>query len=201
MPGNLHNKKFPELDLDENYYLREQKYSDAEDFFKYFAAPEVSKYILSSIPKSFEESQEEIMYWIDLYYKNTGIYWAIATKHDDKMIGAIGFHDWNKYNNRAEISYDLSQDFWHQGIMSKATQKVLKYAFNTLNINRIQASTIKENVNSIKLLKNNDFLLDGVLRKYRYHDGRYYDIEMYSILKSDFINKPGNKKIWGFLNT
>lgn len=201
MQNNSYNTKFPELDIDKDYFLREQRYADAKDFFKYFADPQVSQYILSSIPTNFEEAQEEIMYWIDLYYKNTGIYWAIATKNTDKMIGAIGFHDWNKYNNRTEISYDLSKDHWGKGIMSKATKVVLQFAFETLNINRVQASTIKENINSIKLLESNNFSKDGILRKYRYHRGKYYDIEMFSILKEDFKQHNNQKKnAWNIWN-
>lgn len=197
MQNHIRDTKFPELEIDDNYFLREQRYADAEDFFKYFSDPKVAKYILSSIPESFAAAQEEIMHWIDLYYKNAGLYWAIAKKEDNRMIGAIGFHDWNKYNNRVEISYDLAKEYWGKGIMSKATRAVLEFAFNRLHINRIQASTIKENISSIKLLKNNNFVRDGVLRKYRYHNGKYYDIEMFSILKSDYSNN--SRKLWNFI--
>ena len=194
---------FPELNIDDDYYLREQRYSDAQDFFNYFSTPKVSEYILSSIPVTFEEAQKEIMYWIDLFYKNTGVYWAIAEKQSDTMIGAIGFHDWNRYNNRAEISYDLSPDYWNKGIMSKATKIVLQYAFDTLKINRIQASTIIPNTASIKLLVRNGFQKDGSLRHYRYHKGKYYDIEMYSILRTDknrnSDSKETDKKFWNLL--
>ena len=177
---------FPRLDIDDKYFLREQRYSDAQDFYQYFADPVVSQYILSSIPASFAESQEEIMYWIDLFYKKTGVYWAIATKEHNKMIGAIGFHDWNKYNNRIEISYDLGKEYWNQGIMTKAMEQVNLYAFKMLQVNRIQASTIAANVASIRLLEKSHFIKDGTLRKYRFHQGEYYDIEMFSLLKSDF---------------
>jgi ribosomal-protein-alanine N-acetyltransferase len=139
------------------------------------------------------EAQDELAYWINLYHQRAGIYWAIATRDTNKMIGAIGLHDLNRHNNRAEISYDLSPDYWGKGIMTKTTNKVLEYAFTGLNINRIQASTVKENTPSIKLLKRCKFRKDGTLRKYRYHNGQYYDIEMYAILEEDFFSKKNKQ--------
>lgn len=177
--------EFPLLDIDDNFYLREQKYSDAEDFYNYIAKPEVKQYILSTIPKTLDEAKEEIIYWIDLFYRKTGIYWAIANKETNQMIGAIGFHDLNYFNNRAEISYDLDLDHWGQGIMSKAMNTILKYGFEIMGIERIQASTIKVNLASIKILERNGFNFDGTLRNFRLHKGKYYNIEMYSKLSRD----------------
>jgi [ribosomal protein S5]-alanine N-acetyltransferase len=181
-------KDFPILEIDDKFYLREQRLSDLEDFYKYFANKNVAKYILSSIPENIDQAREEIIYWIDLFYKNIGIYWAIADKKTDKMIGAVGYHDFNRFNNRAEISYDLSEDYWQQGIMSKAMNVAIEYAFNKLLINRIQASTIKENIASIKILEKCNFKFDGTLDEFRFHKGRYYDIEMYSLTKSRYKN-------------
>jgi [ribosomal protein S5]-alanine N-acetyltransferase len=179
-------KDFPELNIDENYYLREQKLSDLERFFKYFSDPNVSRFILSSIPETLDQAREEMIYWIDLFYKNTGLYWAIVEKKTDKMVGAVGYHDFNRYNNRAEISYDLAKQYWNKGIMTKAMNVALKYAFEKLLINRVQASTIKENEASIKLLEKCNFKFDGSLSEFRLHKGKYYDIEMYSLTKSRF---------------
>ncbi len=176
---------FPIIEIDDQLYLREQKYADAENFFNYISKYEVRKYILSNIPTNLNEAKDEIIYWIDLFYRQTGIYWAITLKKTEQMIGSIGFHDLNYYNNRAEISYDLDQKYWGKGIMSKVMQQILKYGFEVMGIERIQASTVKENNLSIKILARNGFKLDGTLRHYRLHNGKYYDIEMYSKLRND----------------
>lgn len=172
---------FPELILDDNFYLREQKLSDTEDFLEYYSKPEVSRFILANIPQSISEAHDEILYWINIYKRKSAIYWAIARRSDNKMIGALGFNDWDRYNNRAELSYDLAPEYWNQGITSKAVKAVCDFAFEALKINRVQASTLKENVASIKLLEKCGFSLDGILKSYRYYQGRYYDIYMYSL--------------------
>jgi ribosomal-protein-alanine N-acetyltransferase len=181
----LYPINFPTIELNKEIILREQKYDDAANFFTYISDPVVNKYILAPIPKTFEEAKEDIIYWIDLYYQKRGIYWAISEKNTQKMIGAIGFHDINHINNRAEISYDLSSSYWQQGIMTIALEKIIEFGFKNLQLERIQASTIKENIASIKLLEKNNFTYEGCLRHYRKHKNKYYNIEFYSILAND----------------
>ena len=137
--------QFPTLIIDDNFILREQSVEDYQDFFDYFSESDVSKHILSNIPNTLAEAKVEIQYWINLYQRRLSVYWAIAERNSNKMIGAIGYNDWNRYNNRAEISYDLSKAYWRMGIMTKAMKVVLDYGFNTMNINRIQASTLEVN--------------------------------------------------------
>ena len=177
---------FPILHIDNNYLLRNISLTDAEEFFKYFSHPKVSCHILSTIPKNKLEAVAELNYWLNLFLQQTGIYWAIVRHDNNKIIGTIGLHEWNKHNNRGEISYDLNHQYWGKNIMSKALHQCLKYLFLELRINRIQAVTVKENLNSIKFLEKNHFDFEGVLQKYRFHNGKYYNINIYSILRRNF---------------
>lgn len=181
----IYPNNFPTLKINNEYILREQKFDDAANFFSYISNTQVNKYILAPIPQTLEEAKEDIIYWIDLYYKKTGIYWAICEAKTNKMIGAIGFHDINIINNRGEISYDLCSNYWQKGIMNLAMQEIVKFGFENLELERIQASTIKENIASIKLLEKNKFTYEGCLRNYRRHNNKYYNIEFYSILKNE----------------
>ena len=193
-------EEFPNIELNNGYYLREQTINDYQDFFEYFSDPETSKYILSTIPKTLDEAKQEIQYWINLYQRRMSIYWAIADKNTDKMIGAIGFNDWNRYNNRAEISYDLNRIYWKKGIMSVAMEKILEFGFNKIGINRIQASTLTENKASWKLLKKFKFKHEGSLKQYRFHNNRFYDIQMYALTKDDYNgHKIKKNNIFNFI--
>ena len=185
---------FPALIIDDNYALREQSIDDHQDFFEYFADKEVSKYILSNIPTTLAEAKDEMQYWVNLYQRRISVYWAIIDRDSNKMIGAIGFNDWNRFNNRAEISYDLSKAYWQRGIMTKAIKVVLDYGFNTMHINRIQASTLTANKASWRLLKSSAFTREGSLKQYRFHNGQYYDIEMYGLTRDIYLENINKQK-------
>lgn len=178
---------FPVIDLG-NYILREKTDEDAEDFFQYYADPEVNKFILCEIPKTVEEARKELYYWRNVFYRRDGIYFAIARKDNNKLIGSIGLTSHNNYHKRAEISYDLAKEYWRQGLTSRAISAVCDYGFRELQINRIEAFTDIHNVPSNNLLLKCDFKLDGHLRQHRYHRGSYVDVYNFSLLKEEFFH-------------
>ena len=176
---------FPTIDLGD-YILREQKIADAEDFFKYYSDPVVNKYIVSSIPTNIDEARLELRYWINVFDYNDGIYFAIAKKSDNQMIGSVGISSVNRNHNRIEASYDLAQEYWGKGIMTKALKAVLKYGFEELKFNRIEAFAMAGNIGSNKVLAKCGFSFEGNLRQHRFHNGRYVDIGIYSALRQEY---------------
>jgi ribosomal-protein-alanine N-acetyltransferase len=185
MQENQQNSRnFPIIDLGD-FILREQTDDDAEAFFEYYADPEVNKYIISSIPRTVEEAKSEIRYWINVYSYNDGIYFAIARKSDNKMIGSVGVSGINRIHNRIEASYDLAKEYWGQGLMSRALKAVTDYAFQTRKFNRIEAVAMSENIGSYKVLEKCGFTFEGILRQHRFHKGKYVDVRSYSLLYSD----------------
>lgn len=177
-------KVFPIFDLGD-VVLREKQESDIADFFCYYSDPEVSKFILCDIPQAIEDAARELRYWRGVFYQNDGIYFAIADKKTNKMIGSIGLTSHNTYQSRIEISYDLAKEYWRRGITTRAMKVVIDYAFDVLKVNRIEASVSCDNIASKELLLKCGFTLEGVLRQHRYHRGSFVDVYFFSMLKSD----------------
>src|SRR3990167_2189143 len=121
MIQSFYEQQFPLLDVDGNFFLREQSVRDTASFFEYYTDPEVARYILASNPKNLAEAWAEIDYCCSLFKYRRGIYWALARKADDRMIGAIGLYI-NNDHYRAEVCYDMSRNYWNQGIMTRALQ-------------------------------------------------------------------------------
>ncbi|MCX7126293.1 MAG: GNAT family protein [Gammaproteobacteria bacterium] len=180
MITKFYQQPFPTLDLGDDYILREQSLEDTENFFRYYTDPEVGKYILASKPATLLEASKEVQYCRNLFYTKQGIYWTIAKKSDNKMVGAIGLYA-NNMHHRAEITYDLSRDHWRKGIMRKTIQAVVDYAFTQMECLRIEAVTRNDNIASMELLKNVDFAHEGTLKNYRYYNDQSWDIEMFAV--------------------
>lgn len=183
------DKIFPEFDLGD-VVLREKRMEDVEDFFAYYADPEVNKHILCEIPRNLEEARRELSYWRGIFHNNDGIYFAIALKNSNKLIGSIGLTGYNSYHSRIEISYDLAKEYWRLGITSKAIAAIVDYAFNDFylgGINRIEAFTSIDNLASYNLLQKCGFIHEGTLRQHRYHKGKYVDAHSFSLLRSDYF--------------
>lgn len=179
-------KIFPFFDLGE-FVLREKRDKDVEDFFKYYSDPEVNRFILCNIPQDLEEAKRDLHYWRQVFYSGDGIYFAIADKASDKIIGSIGVTGHNFYHKRIEISYDLSKEYWRRGIITKAIKVVNEFSFRQLNVNRIEAMVATENTVSKNLLLKCGYTLEGKLRQHRYHKGTFFDVYVFSLLRSDYL--------------
>lgn len=186
-PEYLEPKVFPEFDFGD-FILREQQEIDLEDFSRYYSNPEVNKFILCEIPGSEEEMRRELYFWRNVFYRDDGIYFAIADKETNRMIGSIGLSGYNRYHNRIEISYDLAEEFWRRGITTRAIKFIVKYGFEKIGANRIEAFVSTKNIPSEHLLLKCGFEKEGILRQHRYHKGSYVDVYSFSVVRSNWNN-------------
>ncbi|MCH9769673.1 MAG: GNAT family N-acetyltransferase [Gammaproteobacteria bacterium] len=177
MITEFYAQKFPTLNVSQQLYLREQSLEDTENFYKYYTDPAVHKYILAAVPKTLSQAGDEIHYCRNLFYRRNGIYWTLARRDTNEMIGALGFHI-NNYHHRAEIHYDLAQPYWRQGIMFQALRTIVDFAMENMQLQRIEAQTLEGNVGSIGVLEKLGFIREAKLHNYRNFDGRFYDIEL-----------------------
>ncbi|MES2214669.1 MAG: GNAT family protein [Pseudomonadota bacterium] len=173
---------FPKFDLG-IAHLREMEDSDAPAYFEYMTSSAVSAFLTDdNIPKTHTDALGDVRYWKSLFPSRHSIFWGIALKETNELIGSIGFNSWNKKHGRSEISYDLSSEFWGMGIMTKAMQQIFDFAKTNLQMRRIQATVVTSNQRSIKLLEKLDFAKEGVLRQYEVVNDLPADYYLYSII-------------------
>ena len=174
----------------EEYILRQHTMDDAERYMKFYNIPEIAKFLPDGlIFRTLQEAQEEITHRRGNFFKQETIYWCIAKKSTNELIGGCGFLDWSKYNRRIEIAYDLMPEYHNKGIITSAIHKLTAFAFLKLNIVRLGATTPTDNENSIHVLtKKANFDFEGTLKSYKFWKGRYIDVNHFSIDLKSFCN-------------
>ncbi len=178
--------RFPNIELGD-LKLRDLMLKDKERYFQMMSDPEVTQFLSDEdVPTSVDEAEREIKFWGGLFYRKQSIFWAIADSKTDEFIGTIGFNNWNFTNGRAEISYDLIQDYWGKGIMTRCLNNVLIFAFKNMGLNRIEARTMLSNGASQRLLDKTGFTREGVQRGYRIIRGKSTDIVLYGLVKDEY---------------
>lgn len=83
----------------------------------------------------------------------------------------------------AEIGYWLAEPFWGRGIMTEAVRRMVTYTFENYDVSRIFAEPKAENFASRKVLENAGFVLEGIMRKSVFKNGKYSDSCMYALIK------------------
>ena len=98
------------------------------------------------------------------------VHWHIIHKESGEIIGDIAFHLWNVQHYKAEIGYIIKKESAkNKGYMSEALEAVLKYGFENIHLQRIEAYISPNNEPSLKLVKKFGFQKEGFLR-HHYHN-------------------------------
>ena len=147
--------------------------------------PEVSRHVLWDTHKSIRDSRQFLRAAIRQYRRGLPASFAITLRDSGRMIGTIGFMWINTDYKSAEVGYSLSRDYWNQGIMTEALREVVRFGFEELGLNRIEAQHETSNPASGKVMAHVGMQYEGILRQRIKNKGRYVDVALYAILRGD----------------
>lgn len=179
---------FPQLET-ERFILRNLSFEDADDLFDYFSNDEVTKYYDLESFVEVRQAQELIQRWNSRYLENKGFRWAITVKPDNRVIGTCGFHNWVKKYYKAEIGYELHPTYWRQGVMTEVIQEIMRFGFEDLGLNRIEAFIDPDNMGSRYLLEKTGFYEEGYLKDYFFEKNQFVDAVIFALLKKQYDQK------------
>ena len=180
---------FPNLSTD-RLILKQIKQEDEIDFLKLRSDKQVMKYIPRPLAKDVNDIRVLIEKMDSGAKNNTLINWGIYLKLTGKLIGSIGFVHIYSDNRRAEIGYLLDTDFHGKGLMQEAIATVIDFGFRVLKLHSIEAIVQHMNIASAKLLEKNKFVKEAHFADYVFHNGKYIDAVVYSLIN------PLEQKTW-----
>lgn len=97
------------------------------------------------------------------YKAGNELTWLIELKENRKVIGEIVLYDF-LLDLQADIGYRLNKDYWGHGYASEAGLAVVKFAFETLKLERLQIRCFKNNHASAKVAQKLGFRQEGLIR-------------------------------------
>ena len=166
--------------------LRKMTMRDARDIYEYGRDPQVAKYVLWDPYQSVGEARSYIRYMIRKYHNGEAASWCIEWRETGEVIGTIGYMWFQSEHSSAEVGYSLSRPYWNRGIMTEALRAVLKFSFEEIHLNRVEAQHETENPASGVVMRKCGMIREGTLRQRMMNKGRYVDTELYAILKEDW---------------
>lgn len=184
MSQDLSSTSFPYLET-KRLLLRQTTQEDVEAVFAVFSDPKVTQFHDLSTLIHLREANQIIERRVRGFESGSGIRWAIADRQNNYLIGSCGF-TWLQQANAAEVGYELSSQYWRQGIMSEALRAILQYGFIEREIQFVIAEIMIENIASRKLLEKLGFQSQGILEKHGFWKAKYHDLERFKMAKTDF---------------
>lgn len=86
--------------------------------------------------------------------------YAIVLAKTKQMIGLIELYNHVPFNGAqpiCEVGFLLQKDYWHQGLMKEAMDKIINFAFNKLELKQVWAVTFADNRNAQSFLEKYGF--------------------------------------------
>ena len=165
--------------------LRPLEPEDRDFVFRHFSNPEVNRYLYDEPPVTRLDQAQDI---VDFYTRGqhpSANRWVLEKKSDRLPLGTCGYHMWSRSHRRAEVGYDLDPEAWNQGYMTEAVSALLSHAFESLNLNRIEAACLPFNTPSRRLLLRCGFAEEGYARSYLKINGMWQDHLLFALLEDE----------------
>ncbi|MDG1068044.1 MAG: GNAT family protein [Sulfitobacter sp.] len=110
----------------------------------------------------------------------------LVRRSDQMLLGAITLDNIRRGPALAgTLGYWTGETFARRGYMREAIETVVHYAFNHLDLSRIEAACLPENAPSRGLLERSGFKYEGVAQSYLQIDGRWRTHVLYASLRND----------------
>lgn len=176
--------------------LREIQLSDAPEIFTIIENGR--EYLREWLPfiditKKVEDTEAFIRFVKSKASEHDSVYVIIS---DDKIVGVISYKGTDNVNHKTEIGYWLAQDHQGKGLVTQACRILIENAFENLGINRVQLKVGVNNSKSAAIPKRLNFKIEGIERDGEFLNGRYINLEVYSLLKQDWISDKSNQKAY-----
>jgi len=170
--------------------LRRFRKRDAPAVFANWANDEmVTKYLTWPPHKSVAVTEKVISEWTESY-KNDGFYqWAIVLKKIDEPIGSISVVGKDEKVNSVHIGYCIGRKWWNQGIVTEAFSAVIRFLFEEVKVNRIDARHDTNNPASGRVMEKCGLKYEGTLRQADFNNQGIVDVSVYSISASEYFSE------------
>lgn len=111
----------------------------------------------------------------------------IFDAQDDTLVGAITLSNIRRgVADTGTLGYWVGQPYAGQGHASAAVRAMCRFAFETLQLHRIEAACVPINVASRRVLEKSGFRLEGRARAYLKINGAWADHLLFGLVSDEF---------------
>jgi ribosomal-protein-alanine N-acetyltransferase len=116
----------------------------------------------------------------------TAVPFLLVRREDQRLLGAITLDNIRRGPVQAgTLGYWIGAPFARRGYMREAVQAMVHFAFVSLDISRVEAACLPENVASRGVLEKSGFKYEGVAQSYLQINGRWRNHVLYANLRND----------------
>jgi ribosomal-protein-serine acetyltransferase len=139
--------------------------------------------------KTVDDTRAFITKGLEQFARDDGFQCGIW--EDNKYIGGLGFHWFNRNNGFTEIGYWLAKGAEGRGIMTAACRKIIDHAFDAMKLNKVEIRCATANHRSRAVPKRLGFIEEATIRQINKIGDIYHDLVVYGMLASEWEKLRG----------
>ena len=117
--------------------LRKLSIEDSKAAFENWSNDEqVSRYMTWNTNKTIEDTKMWLKEVEKIYIENKGYEWGIVLKENNELIGSLGVHCKEEFDDRYEIGYAISKKYWKNGYTTEGLKCVMDYLISKEGIKK-----------------------------------------------------------------
>jgi RimJ/RimL family protein N-acetyltransferase len=161
--------------LEEPVFLRPLEREDLERIYKWHNDPSLYETLLGQFRSVSRVTVED---WLlkKATYSAHEANLAICVTSDSRHIGNIYLRDIDRVSRRAEVHFFIGErDARSRGFGQAALRLLIRHAFAELELSRLFAYALADNLASIRMMERCGFTVEGRLRKHYFKRGEARD--------------------------
>lgn len=174
-------------------FMRPLETRDTSAILDLVVAPEIAANTFVPQPYPPEAADEFVRLGQQRWRDDEAYVFGIIEKSSGRFAGCMGIHPLLEHN-RAEVGYWLGAPFWGRGLATSALRLLLKFGFETLKLNRVEAGHFDYNPASGRVMEKAGMRFEGLRRQYVLHRDQYKDLRWYAILGEDYDALSAGKR-------
>jgi len=167
--------------------LRPITHADVPAIFALFSNPVVTRYWSRPPMREIMEARRVVSSMRVGHRKGSLMQLGIELAGTGTLIGTCTLHAIHPISRRAELGYALAHAHWGQGYMHEALVRFVGYAFDDLDLHRLEADIDPDNAASARSLQRLGFVREGLLRERWIVNDTISDSEMYGLLRHEWL--------------
>lgn len=105
---------------------------------------------------------------------------------DGAAVGSVSLFEFDDLARHAEVGIAVAAEARGKGIGTAAIAQIVEFAFVRCNLRRLHLQAIASNVPAIRAYERAGFVIEGRQRQHAWVRGRYEDIVIMGVMRSDW---------------
>jgi RimJ/RimL family protein N-acetyltransferase len=147
---------------------------------------------------AYPKSPAQLGQWLEELHKekNTFVF-GVHLVHSDELIGYLELDEIDWQHGVCGLGVGIGdRTKWGRGYGGEAVRLAIGFAFDELNLHRVQVTVFDYNARSIALFERLGFQREGTIREFLQRSGKRHDMILYGVLRQEWealqrANRPG----------